>query len=511
MSTATVTGPSTAPRAAVQIDQGDLEDFQRAARLLLAHPLITRRWPDPGALSLVRRWEVPLAHEMNRVLGYRLDVGRTCARLYRRAAVVSVHRGPTVSKGRHLGRWTCAVLCLALAAVESLGEQTSLSALAEEILRLRSGDDELPIDLTQYDQRRALADAVRWLEERGVVTLRDGTAEQWLSDAEEGDALYDLDRDAASRLLVASPSVLREVTEPADFLVDPYPPTAEGDQSRLRHRLARRLVTEPVVLYAALAPDELAHVRQRRSRIIDGVERLTGATVEARAEGMVLVDPPAAPISAEAFPSRGSEAHAALLWGTALARAVADDDDADVSLGLGPGAAAATDDTARGAVDRPPSPTGRRWPEDDAPPFGADADASGPRAPRGAAPNRRPEDDAPSAAVPSLAAAPGADPEGFGPVTATAPAPAPGRVVSAGRADAAWDEVVAAYRDRFAADYRADPVRLRVAATALLARFGLILLRDDGSVVVHAVLHRYRPAVTLAASAQMSLLDEGGA
>ena len=227
------------------------------------------------------------------------------------------------------------MLCLALAAIESLGEQTSLSALAEEILRLRSGDDELPVDLTQYDQRRALADAVRWLEERGVVTLRDGAAEQWLADAEEGDALYDLDRDAASRLLVASPSVLRDVTEPGDFLVDPYPATAEGEQTRLRHRLARRLVTEPVVLYADLPADELAHVRQRRSRIADAVERLTGATVEARAEGLTLVDPPAAPISAEAFPSRGSEAHAALLWGTALAGAVADDQ------------AAADDDGAR--------------------------------------------------------------------------------------------------------------------------------------------------------------------
>lgn len=440
----TVTGPSTAPRAAVQIDAGDLEEFQRAARLLLAHPLVTSRWPEPGALALVRRWEVPLAHELGRVLGYRLDVGRSCARLYRRAAVASPHRGPALGTGRHLGRWTCAVLCLALAAIETLGEQTSLSALAEEILRLRSGDDELPIDLTQYDQRRALADAVRWLEERGVVTLRDGAAERWLADADEGDALYDVDRDAASRLLVASPSVLRDVTEPGDFLVDPHPSTAEGEQTRLRHRLARRLVTEPVVLYADLPADELAHVRQRRSRLTDAVERLTGASVEARAEGLTLVDPPAAPISAEAFPSRGSEAHAALLWGTALAVAVIDDE---------PGAAP------------------------------------------------------PSVPSPPLAAGPGSAVEGLEPVAATPSAPSPGRVVSAGRADAAWDQVVAAYRDRFAADYRADPARLRGAATALLVRFGLVVPRADGSLVVHAALARYRPAVTLAASAQMSLLD----
>ncbi|MGI8940208.1 MAG: TIGR02678 family protein [Iamia sp.] len=452
----------------MQIDPGDLEDFQRAARLLLAHPIVTRSWPDEGALALVRRWEVPLAHELNRVFGYRLDVGRTCARLYRRSASLSVHRGPTLRTGRSLGRWTCSLLCLALAAIESLGEQTTLSALAEEILRLRSGDDELPIDLTQYDQRRALADAVGWLEERGVATLRDGTADRWLKDAEEGDALYDLDRDAASRLLVASPSVLRDVEGPRDFLVDPYPPTAEGDQARLRHRLARRLVTEPVVLYADLAPDELAHVRQRRSRIVDGVQRLTGATVEARAEGMSLIDPVVAPLSAEAFPSRGSEAHAALLWGTALAAAVAEDPD-DAEQGPSrdrPGSGAAEPPRLASDVEDPPVP-----------------DAS-------------------------LAGAPGADPDGFGPVVGS-PAPAPGRVVDAGRADAEWDAVVAAYRDRFAADYRADPDRLRVAAIALLERFGLVVARPDGSLVVHAVLARYRPAVTLAASAQLSLLDEG--
>lgn len=486
MTERTVTGPSTAPRAAVQIDEGDLEDFQRAARILLAHPLVTRRWPDPGALGLVRRWETPLAHELSRVLGYRLDVGRTCARLYRRSASLSVHRGPTLGTGRSLGRWSCSLLCLALAALESLGEQTTLSGLAEEILRLRSGDDDLPVDLTQYDQRRALADAVGWLEERGVVTLRDGAADRWLSDAEEGDALYDVDRDAASRLLVASPSVLRDVEGPEDFLVDPYPPTAEGDQSRLRHRLARRLVEAPVVLYADLAPDELGHLRQRRSRIVDALQRLTGASVEARAEGMSLIDPVAAPISVEIFPSRGSEAHAALLWGSAMAAIVAEDVDLD---------RATLDDAAelRDRVDRNRD-------------LDVDQDRDRDRNRDRDIPLDREATERPA---PSLASAPGADPGGFGPVGTGTLAPAPGRVVAAARADAAWDEVVAAYRDRFAADYRADPARLRVAATEVLERFGLVVARADGSLLVHAILARYRPAVRLAESAQLSLLDDG--
>ncbi|NLH64962.1 MAG: DUF2398 family protein, partial [Candidatus Microthrix parvicella] len=77
-------GTTAGPRAAVQIDAGELEDFQRTARLLLGHPLVTPTWPNPRALTTVRRWEVPLRNEFSRVLGFRLDVGRSSARLYRR-------------------------------------------------------------------------------------------------------------------------------------------------------------------------------------------------------------------------------------------------------------------------------------------------------------------------------------------------------------------------------------------------------------------------------------------
>ena len=43
------------PRAAVQIDAGELDDFQRTARLLLGHLLVTPTWPNPKALTAVRR------------------------------------------------------------------------------------------------------------------------------------------------------------------------------------------------------------------------------------------------------------------------------------------------------------------------------------------------------------------------------------------------------------------------------------------------------------------------
>lgn len=395
-------------RVAVQLDPAELDDFQRAARLLLAHPLVTATHPRPGALALVRRWEQVLRTEFSRVLHYHLDVAPTCARLVRRSATISAHRPALMPTGRPFTRWTYTYLCLVLAALEGLGQQTTISQLAEEVGRLRAGDDALPVDLTRYDQRRALVDAVAWLEERGVLSLRDGTTESFLDD---GDALYDIDSDAASRLLVASPSVLREVTDAADFLAERYPPGDQWEQRRTSHRLARRLVTVPAVYYDDLPPDELAFARHRRTRLSDELERLTGCTVEARAEGLALVDAAIEPLARDPFPGRGAVAHAALLLGEQLCARAGD---------------------GEGST----------------------------------------------------------------------------RVVSAPAADEAWAEVVAAHGDRFTADYRADPDRLRRDAFALLDRLDLAGLAPDGAVAVRAALARYRPAVHRPDDPQLSLLAD---
>lgn len=303
-------------RVAVQLEPTQLEDMQRSARTLLANPIITDKWPKPGALVEVRRWETILRAEFDRVLGYRLDVGRTCARLYRRPATLANNRGALTDTGRELGRLGYSSLCLILAAVEGLGEQTTASQIAEEVLRLRAGDEALPVDLTHYDQRRAFVDALKWLEARGVLGLRDGEVERWLSGDSEGDALYDLDHDVVSRLLITSPSVLRDVDTAADFLTEVIGSSDEALTRAMRHRIGRRIVTEPVVSFGDLDPGELAHFRHRRARIVGDLERLTGARIEVRSEGMLLVD--GGDMSKEAFPGTGTQTQAALLWSAAL-------------------------------------------------------------------------------------------------------------------------------------------------------------------------------------------------
>ncbi|MHB8263375.1 MAG: TIGR02678 family protein [Acidimicrobiales bacterium] len=318
----------TLARIAAQLDPAnELDDFQAAARILITHGLVTERWPHVGALALVRRFYEPLRSEFARMCHWRLDVAPTCARLLRRPARLSTTR-PARTATRSRRAFTphaYASLCMVLAALESLGDQTTVSQLAGEVARLRAGDDGLPFDLTVYSHRRAFVDAVTWLEQRGVLSLLDGDTETFVNG--NGDALYDVDRDAAGRLLLSPPSVLASLTAPEDFLVESYPPTPEGDQARARHRVQRWLLTEPVLYYDDLPDSSRDYARQRRTRIRDEIERLTGGTLECRSEGQALIGLP----SAEAFPASGAVAQAALLFGSELALSASDPSSSEVT------------------------------------------------------------------------------------------------------------------------------------------------------------------------------------
>jgi uncharacterized protein (TIGR02678 family) len=312
----------TLARVAVQLDPAnELDDFQAAALALLTHGLVTERFPEVGVLALVRRFEEPLRNELERLCHWRLDIGPHCARLFRRPAAPSPHRpARSVTQSRRpFTPQAYASLCLVLAALEGLGEQTTIRQLADEVARLRAGDDSLPFDLTTHAHRRAFVDAVGWLQERDVLVLLDGDTEAFLS--AEGNALYDVDRTTASRLLLSPPSVLAGLKDAEDFLDEPYPPTPEGSQSRARHRVHRRLLTEGAVYYDDLPADERDYARQRRTRIRDDLERLTGCTLECRSEGQALIGLPAA----ESFPAGGAVAQAALLLGGELVRAADED------------------------------------------------------------------------------------------------------------------------------------------------------------------------------------------
>ena len=300
-------------RLAVHLPPHQLPEFQRAARALLRTPLITARQADD--FRLVVKWESVLRHEFAQKLGYRLDVSRTAARLLRRPASLTAARGAQLATGRHLSRWAYVYLCLTLAALEQPGHQVLASELLTRITQLARGDARLQLDTTEYVQRRAFRDAVRYLELIGVLIVRDGDVDQLVS---EGQVLWDIDRDAAAMCMVASPSVLRSVSVVEDFIAEPTPSDSDGRSRRARHLLNRRMIDQPLVVLADLTPDETDLAWRNRRREADNITRLTGCEVELRREGVALIDSPRQPIGATPFPGSTAVSHAALLWLTAL-------------------------------------------------------------------------------------------------------------------------------------------------------------------------------------------------
>lgn len=132
-----------------------------------------------------------------------------------------------------------------------------------------------------------------------------------------GDALYDVHGRRLTQMLAAAvPPALAGGT--GDLAVEVYPATEEGANRRLRHRLMRRLVEEPVLYLEDLDEAELAYLTSQRHYLSRQVAEATGMTVEVRREGLAAVDPENR-LSDLAFPSSGTVSHAALLVGEHLA------------------------------------------------------------------------------------------------------------------------------------------------------------------------------------------------
>lgn len=300
-------------RLAVHLPPHQLPELQRAARALLRSPLLTTRDDE---FRLVLRWEPVLRNEFGQKLGYRLDVSRSAARLLRRPASTTETRGAYIERnGRHLGRWGYVYLCLTLAALEQPGHQVVASELLGRITNLARGDERLALDTTEYSQRRAFRDAVRYLEQVGVLAVRDGDVESLL---QEGEVLWDVDRDAAAMCMVATPSILRSVSSVEDFVAEPLPNGIEARRRRARHLLNRRMLDQPVVVAAHLDGDELELAWRNRRREADNISRLTGCEIELRREGIALIEHPIHPMGRSRFPGSDNVSHAALLWLTEL-------------------------------------------------------------------------------------------------------------------------------------------------------------------------------------------------
>lgn len=414
------------------VGDADLGSYQRAARTLLVYGLITPGHPNPETLGLVRRFADALERDLAALAGYRLEVRPHVVRLLRTFDAVDPAQGARCGDAR-FDRVHYALLALALASLERAGVQITLSELADQVRALASTIPGLEFDPDRLASRRAFCRAVRWLEERAVVVLTDGSTDAWETGS-GGEALYDIDREVA-RLLFQPSHALHGLGSIQKLLGA----SREGlgrsiERADRRQRLIRLLIERPVVYYADLDDALAGYARKEARSVGEELARLTGATLERRKEGLALIGDGRG-FSDEPFPRPGGAAQAALLLIDAIATRV----------------------QGKPPVELIP------WPDDGADALEATLDSALPDLARGD----------------HLPAEPRSTP------TASAP------LLTDGWLRQASVELCQRHRDGLNAAYREDPGAFLADAVDVLTRADL-LRRVAGGVVVLPALARYR-------------------
>ncbi|WP_330257240.1 TIGR02678 family protein [Nocardia sp. NBC_00565] len=436
-----------------RVDSLALDNYQRAARVILANHLITRTFPDRIALPLIRRWATELREDLAELFGYRLEVTETTARVFPVIDRLDSGKPARAVNERVFDRRRYAYLALALAALGRAGDQITLSELADQVAAYTGRVEGLELSPDRAADRDAFVDAVGWLAQRGALTLADGDAGGWAADPEAGEALYDIDRPVVFALF-RPPRALQHLHSVRGLLTEDalaHGPAADAHAADAARRVRRSLVERPVVYAEDLAYDERPLLVQ--DRVIADVELFTGLRAERRAEGVALIDV-SGRLSDVRFPGTGTLAQVALLLVGEIADRVLDIDN---PVPIRPGAAdpaTALAEQLDGAI-----PTTTVFvPLADLPSTDSEVAQEDPNAQAMAA------------------------------VRATYPF-----------VEATWiRETVQALTDRygvtFAAQWQADVPGLAREVTALLERLRLVQVVEDGLIILPA-LARYRGAV----------------
>lgn len=305
------------------------EEFRAAVRALLMAPLMAAGHED---LPLVRRQAERLREWFQREAGWVLVVERDGARLYKRPADL---QDPTRGLPRY-DRRRYVLLCLACAILERADAQISLRTLGERLLQAAAdpllASRGFAFGLATVHERRDLVAVCQTLLEAGVLQRVVGEEESFVrGEGAQADALYDIQRRALSGVLAAArgPSSWPAGEEPIgleerlDSLVAEHvPDTEEGRRTATRHRLARRLLDDPVVYLHALDEESRSYFVHQRGPMAARLCEATGLVPEQRAEGLALTDE-AGGLTDVPMPAEGTDAHATLLVAEFLSKRMA--------------------------------------------------------------------------------------------------------------------------------------------------------------------------------------------
>lgn len=329
----TVSSGPARPRVPLRerIDLATAEERQRAVRALLQHPLVTAAGPRAAEFVLVRRHADWLRKWFAQNPGWSLHLDAELARLRK---VPPTLDDPTRSvgdgkSGLPFSRRRYVLLCLFLAALEQSDRQNTLGRLADKVIELVHADPALAkagirFDLSTHNQRRDLVQVVRLLLDLQVLRRVHGDEEQYLAD--RGDVLYTIQRPVLAAILNVrrGPSTV----EADDFqqrlaaiVEEASPDTDEGRNRRLRSRLVRGLLDDPVMYYEELNSEELAYLNSQRGHMLREIEEASGLVPEVRAEGIALVDE-RGDLTDAGLPEEGTDGHIALLLAEFLAERI---------------------------------------------------------------------------------------------------------------------------------------------------------------------------------------------
>lgn len=294
-----------------------LEERRKALRALLRKPLLCAGGAEAGALALVRRHFEWLRTWFERNAGWRLRLEGETARLYKRPSGPPdpTRAAPDFTRRHYV------LLCLALAALERAERQITLGRLAQGVVELLSSDPELgatgfELDLERQAHRRELVRVVRLLIDFSVLTLVHGDEEQFVH--QEGDALYNSHRTALALFPANLASSARDDSLEARLEAVSGEFYAPNDPRRVRHRLVRQLLDDPVLYLHELDAEELAYLQSQRPHLVAQIVEGTGLVPEIREEGIAMACPDVG-LTDRKMPHEGTRGHHTLLLAGFLA------------------------------------------------------------------------------------------------------------------------------------------------------------------------------------------------
>ena len=282
-------------------------DLREAARCLAVRPLIAAEHL-PEEFALIRRHHQQLDQWFTQRFGYRLQVTADTARLLKSTA--SVRRRPlrtATAQRRPFSVPEYVMLALALAAVVS---GPSLISLRDLVAELRGAAAEAGVELgSEPSDRRALVTALRWMIAHGLATELHERIDEYAHDA-EADAVLAIRPDRVA--MVPLPILAR--AQAAEQLFE-----RTHSHNTTRAWMRARILEEPVVYRDDFDADEWSQLRRRLGEESEYFDEMFGLHIEARAEGVMAVDP-GGELTDVRFPLTGTVGHAALLLADRLSR-----------------------------------------------------------------------------------------------------------------------------------------------------------------------------------------------